>query len=82
MPGSQHGLVAETRAPTLALVGGGPKNRRRGFERLPAHFALNERAQHAPSNGPALGLRIPAGFGFDSPTGYLIQNVAKPGYRA
>ena len=26
----QHGLVAETRAPTLALVGGGLKSRRRG----------------------------------------------------
>ena len=39
------------------------------------------RDNSAPSNGAALGLRIPAGFGFDSPTGYLIRTWRSLGSR-
>ena len=43
--------------------------------------ALDVRAHRAPSSGSALGLRIPVGFGFDSPTGYLIRTWRSLGSR-
>ena len=39
------------------------------------------RDNRAPSNGAALGLRIPVGFGFDSPTGYSIRTWRSLGSR-
>jgi hypothetical protein len=39
----------------------------------PSAFNLHP-FEKAPSGGQALGLRIPVGLGFDSPTGYSRQN--------
>ncbi len=73
------GLVAETGPPLRGGARAWLKTRRRGFERPLVHCAETARTTcpvRLTVQDSGLSIRKQ---GFDSPTGYLKQNVAKPG---